>query len=716
MEERLHGGAAGSSQAGAGADDIEIEDILSGDSSGNTGHAAVQSSGTSGAAGTPGSYGTSAARTRSSMTSLTGKQKHPVRRRVILILVIAAAVAAAFFLWRWIKSRNRTAEPVTPTAYVEQTDIEKVFNASGTVISAEESAQNANAASGSTSGYVVQNVNVKVGDSVKKGDVLYTIDMSETEAELALNQQKLANTQAQNSLAQAQADRAYRSEQQNSVQQVQDDTNTLQEAADDTNQAIETELHDAKASVDTLQAQTDSLQAQLDAMKNDSTGKKNAADAADYNYTVAQAQFNRDYPAYVAPSAATATSTAATTAATANSDADQRYQDLQDLLLAKTDADAAYSKSSSAVSLLTDQLTQSQTDLKAAQDAVDAVTTKYRALEKTGSTVNSNARTQWNTEQDKANAAAKQQLENSASTLETQTDIQKAKDKLQYDTVYASMDGTVTAVNVVSGQLYSGSNAVVIDNVEKMNVTANIDEAHIADITTGMRVRIKTSATSDEELGGVVTFASPTPVTTADSSSSGTSTQNSSASATGTKKPTYRVDIELDEANPRLRIGMTANISFILARAEGCLAVPTADIMTTGDGQQYVTRIVSGDGSGAAVSGAAGEQGAADTSGSEGVADTTVGAADITSAAGASEMTEAGETGESIATGEVQDISSSEDVMITTGIADDYYTQILTGSLKNGDMIIDYASEGTDAGSGDAGSRSGSQNLLEGLF
>ena len=61
----------------------------------------------------------------------------------------------------------------------------------------------------------------------------------------------------------------------------------------------------------------------------------------------------------------------------------------------------------------------------------------------------------------------------------------------------------MTAVNVEVGDTYNGNVIAVIDNVDSFDIT-EIDEYDINRIAVGQEVIIKTNATGDEELSGVV--------------------------------------------------------------------------------------------------------------------------------------------------------------------------------------------------------------------
>lgn len=197
------------------------------------------------------------------------------------------------------------------------------------------------------------------------------------------------------------------------------------------------------------------------------------------------------------------------------------------------------------------------------------------------------------------------------------------------------ISGTVTAVNVLDGQIYSGQQAIVVQNTDTMKATADIPEAKIADIKEGTKVRVTTSATGSQTLDGTVCFSSPVPTTDAANSASGSS--QTSTSSAKSKAASYRVDIDLGNVGDRLRIGMSSQISFILDSDYNTLAVPKTCVNDDGMGGKYVLR-VTGDGS---------------------------------------------------------DTSQTEQVAVETGAEGDYYIAITGGGLNEGDTVID---NGEDTG------------------
>ena len=106
-----------------------------------------------------------------------------------------------------------------------------------------------------------------------------------------------------------------------------------------------------------------------------------------------------------------------------------------------------------------------------------------------------------------------------------------------------------------------------------------MDEYDISKISKDLKAVVKTDATGDEQLKGTVSFVAPTPNSTA-SSGGNTGTANTS--------PAYKVRIDLEDYDERLRVGMTAKTSIILDSRENVFAVAYDCVQTDEEGNNYI--------------------------------------------------------------------------------------------------------------------------------
>ena len=170
----------------------------------------------------------------------------------------------------------------------------------------------------------------------------------------------------------------------------------------------------------------------------------------------------------------------------------------------------------------------------------------------------------------------------------------------------SSISGVITALNVAVGDTYNGGTAATVKNLDGFVIEAQIDEYDIADVQLGQNVLIKTDATRDDELWGVVTYVALTTDQTGSVGSSssldissmlgGSSSSSALSSLTGSSSSdsaTYLVKITLNDMDERLRIGMNARVSVLTEEADDVLSVPYDALQSDEDGNIYVNVITS---------------------------------------------------------------------------------------------------------------------------
>lgn len=152
-------------------------------------------------------------------------------------------------------------------------------------------------------------------------------------------------------------------------------------------------------------------------------------------------------------------------------------------------------------------------------------------------------------------AALQAQLEQAQSTLDG--DIAN----LQYTKIYAPIDGTVVSISAQQGQtLNANQSAPVILRIADLNtmtVWAQVAEADIVKVKTGMAVHFSTLGMPDRQWTGIVRQILPTPEVIND---------------------VILYDVLIDVANPdhALMTQMSAQVFFVLGQAKDALLVPVA--------------------------------------------------------------------------------------------------------------------------------------------
>ena len=208
-----------------------------------------------------------------------------------------------------------------------------------------------------------------------------------------------------------------------------------------------------------------------------------------------------------------------------------------------------------------------QTEVKAQQTYQDALQAQAEALRSANNTL---ATTDENYQ--------KSALTKGDSTEELEQQLEDLQTSLNNCVVTAPIGGVITSLAVKSGDTYIEGELMTIQNCDMFTVSAQIDEYDISDLKEGMQVVIKTDATRDDELDGVVSFISPT----------ATAATGSSTDAT------YEVTIDILTQDDRLKLGMTAKLNIIVDEVENVLTVPYDAISTNAAGESVVY-VVDGD-------------------------------------------------------------------------------------------------------------------------
>ena len=203
------------------------------------------------------------------------------------------------------------------------------------------------------------------------------------------------------------------------------------------------------------------------------------------------------------------------------------------------------------------------------QNEVKAQTAYDEALRAQAETIRSANNTLSSTNENYQKSA----LTKGDSTEELKQQLEDLQTSLSNCIVTAPIGGVITSLIVKSGDTYVDGEIMTIQNCENYTISAQVDEYDISELKEGMQVVIKTDATREDELEGVVSFISPTATAT-----TGTSTD-----------ATYEVTIDILTKDDRLKLGMTAKLNIIVDEIKGVLTVPYDAISTNENGESYVT-------------------------------------------------------------------------------------------------------------------------------
>ena len=127
----------------------------------------------------------------------SGKLKNilkPTKKKVVVIVIVLIVLICGIYYGNTVKQAQATmAEPTYNTANVEKKDLKKEVSVNGTIGSVNKQTVESELAN-----LEITQVNVKVGDVVKAGDVICTFDNSNLQKKLA-NAKETANLTEQKS-------------------------------------------------------------------------------------------------------------------------------------------------------------------------------------------------------------------------------------------------------------------------------------------------------------------------------------------------------------------------------------------------------------------------------------------------------------------------------------------------------------------------------------
>lgn len=157
--------------------------------------------------------------------------------------------------------------------------------------------------------------------------------------------------------------------------------------------------------------------------------------------------------------------------------------------------------------------------------------------------------------------------------------VSTTKIALERTRITAPISGTVVAVVVDEGQtvnaIQSAPTIVKLANLDKMVVKAEISEADVVHVHPGQDVVFTILGEPDTEFVAVVRDVEPAP-----------SEIETSDTIDTDKAIYYNGLLDVDNPDHKLRIGMTTQVSIVLAQAEGVLTVPAAALRRANGGYE----------------------------------------------------------------------------------------------------------------------------------
>jgi len=166
--------------------------------------------------------------------------------------------------------------------------------------------------------------------------------------------------------------------------------------------------------------------------------------------------------------------------------------------------------------------------------------------------------------------------------VKAQKKLQQVDDQLHFAKVVASGDGTVLTVPVVEGQVIiaaasvnSGTTLMTIADLRKLLVQTHINQVDVARLELSQPVKLRAESLKDLEMEATISFIAPV------------------ATITNNVKG-FDVQAMIEKPNPRLRPGMTVNMTVPIARADDALSVPISAVFK-GDGNKKIVYVRKGE-------------------------------------------------------------------------------------------------------------------------
>lgn len=243
-------------------------------------------------------------------------------------------------------------------------------------------------------------------------------------------------------------------------------------------------------------------------------------------------------------------------------------------LIAEIDA----SNQSNSLSTAEASLASYQAKLKSAQVALEVAQSNYTRLSKlykSDSASLSDLETAKNTL-----ASAKATVDEVKSQIQTaQISVNDAKTNLNYTQIISPMDGIIVSVPVSVGQTVNSNQTsptiVQVADLSKMLIKLEISEGDIAQVQEGQEIRFTTLAEPNRAYQSKIDTVDPALTTLTDN--------NYTEESGNTEAIYYYANALVDNADNRLRIGMTVQGQVNIAKRENVLVVPTSTLKKKGD-------------------------------------------------------------------------------------------------------------------------------------
>lgn len=181
-----------------------------------------------------------------------------------------------------------------------------------------------------------------------------------------------------------------------------------------------------------------------------------------------------------------------------------------------------------------------------------------------------------------------------AQIAQTATSLDTARANLGYTRIVAPIDGSVVAIVASEGQtvnaVQSSPTIVKIASLEVVTVEADISEADVIHVRPGLPAYFTILGDPDRKFPGTVRDVEPAPESVSNDDNRNNTAQSSDEAVY------YNGLFDVPNRDGVLRIGMTAQVDIVLARADNVLVVPFAALGVRMDDGTYTVRVLDQDG------------------------------------------------------------------------------------------------------------------------
>ena len=398
-------------------------------------------------------------------------------------------------------------------------------------------------------------VNVSIGDEVKKGDVIATLDDSEIQRSIKKQEAALSNTELNNFYSIRDSQKKYDNYKadlengQNS--QIMSAANSVENARTSYEQAKETyernkmELeNNMDSSVISSNQKVASAKQALDDAKQDYDDNEAKIRGYDKGVSNAESIYGED----------------SAEAASAQKELDSAEEKSDSLQKAIDNAQTNYDNA------INDLLMSYYTSNVSLNSDYENMQQKYTAYQQAQANYEVAVKSANETLQDYADSLEKTQA--TSNTTTATVELEALYDQLEDYKITAPIDGVITVLNINVGDSASTSDtAAEVTNYDKMKVQIKIDEDNISALDNGTEVTVSVDALNKTYKGTV---------------------ENMSKKATVSNNVSYfTADVTFD-ADDDIRSGLSAEVKYLLNGVENVVAVSMSALNYNTDNTAYV--------------------------------------------------------------------------------------------------------------------------------